>query len=174
MLNSSHQNLIYTYSVIVGPKIKTRSPSKVTVTVGNTLFLKCQAEGKPRPLITWSKDGEEVHSRSNDTNFVHESATKDDSGIYECTASNSAGSDSYRIEVIIKGNNLKRQHTVSSLIKHDLVNLPYNLQGLNHHFVIKINAISERRFDRSTVIFKFSRRIKLHIWLKTLKFVYGQ
>ena len=30
-------------------------------------------------------------------------------------------------------------------------------------FAIKVNASKERRFDRSTVIFKFGVRIKLHV-----------
>ena len=30
-------------------------------------------------------------------------------------------------------------------------------------FAIKVNASNERRFDRSTVIFKFGFRIKLHV-----------
>ena len=30
-------------------------------------------------------------------------------------------------------------------------------------FAIKVNASNERRFDRSTVIFKFGVRIKLHV-----------
>ena len=97
--------MTFTYSVIVGPKIKIRSPSKVTISVANTLFLKCKAEGVPTPLVIWRKDGKVLQSRANDTNFVHENATKDDAGNYECIASNSAGSDSYRIEVFIKGNN---------------------------------------------------------------------
>ena len=31
------------------------------------------------------------------------------------------------------------------------------------NFAIKVNASNERRFDRSTVIFKFGVRIKLHV-----------
>jgi len=68
--------------------------------------------GVPRPLVTWKKDGKLLPRRTNDPNFVHENFTKDDAGNYECTASNSAGSDSYRIDVIVrdvfrKGNNIK-------------------------------------------------------------------
>lgn len=158
VLNSGRQNLIYTYSFIVRPKIKSQSPSTVPVSVGNTLLLKCQAEGVPKPLVTWSKDGEVLQSRTSDTNFVHDNATKDVIGNYECNASNSAGSDSYRTEVIIKeviikeviikGNNLKGQHTVSSLIKpHNLVSLAYNLQDLkkssSKENVFMINVFDE-------------------------------
>ena len=31
------------------------------------------------------------------------------------------------------------------------------------YYAIKVNASNERRFDRSTVIFKFCVRIKLHV-----------
>lgn len=107
MLNSGCQTLTYTYSVTAGAKITKRSPSKVTVSVANTLFLKCEAEGVPRPLVVWIKDGEELQRGTDDTSFVHENAKKHDAGCYECIALNSAGNDSYRVEVIVKGNNLE-------------------------------------------------------------------
>lgn len=88
---------------------------------GSELLLICEAVGVPRPLITWSKDGKVLQKRTNDTNFVREYAKEDHNGNYECKASNFAGSDSYRIDVIIKGNSLKRQHTVSSLIIYHVI-----------------------------------------------------
>ena len=38
-----------------------------------------------------------------------------------------------------------------------------NKSGIFVYFAIKVNASNERRFDRSTVIFKFGVRIKLHV-----------
>ena len=71
---------------------------------GNVLYLKCEAVGVPRPLIIWSKNGKVLQNRTNETNFVRESANEDHAGSYECKALNTAGSDSYYVDVTIKGN----------------------------------------------------------------------
>ena len=67
------------------------------------LFLKCKAEGIPRPVVTWRKSGQVIQKRTDDTNFIGENASKDDKGEYECEATNSAGLDTYKVHVIIKG-----------------------------------------------------------------------
>lgn len=85
------------------PKITVRSPSKITLSEGNVLYLKCQAEGVPTPLVTWRRNGQVIQRRTNDTNLIRENANEDYDGEYECQASNSVGSDSYLVEVIVKG-----------------------------------------------------------------------
>ena len=85
------------------PKITKRNPQKVIVQEGNVLYLKCEAKGTPTPLVSWRKNSRVIQMRTNDTNFIRENANDDDAGEYECEASNSAGFDSYRVEVIIQG-----------------------------------------------------------------------
>ncbi|CAH3192271.1 unnamed protein product, partial [Porites evermanni] len=88
----------------VSPKITEREPSKIVhVQLGSVLFLKCKAEGVPKPVVTWRKDGRLIQNKTDETYFKRENASKDDEGKYECEASNSAGSDSYKVDVIIKG-----------------------------------------------------------------------
>lgn len=88
----------------VSPKITEREPSKIVhVQLGSVLFLKCKAEGVPKPVVTWRKDGRLIQNKTVETYFKRENASKDDEGKYECEASNSAGSDSYKVDVIIKG-----------------------------------------------------------------------
>ena len=72
---------------------------------GNPLFLVCEAEGFPVPLVTWTKDGKLLQSSTSETDFVIHDATKKDRGHYKCDASNSAGTASYTVtvEVTIKG-----------------------------------------------------------------------
>ena len=72
---------------------------------GNPLFLVCEAEGFPVPLVTWTKDGKLLQSSTSETDFVIHDATKKDQGHYKCDASNSAGNASYTVtvEVTIKG-----------------------------------------------------------------------
>ena len=90
----------------MSPKITEREPSKIVhVQLGSVLFLKCKAEGVPKPVVTWRKDGRLIQNKTVETYFKRENASKDDEGKYECEASNSAGSDSYKVDVIIKGTN---------------------------------------------------------------------
>ena len=70
---------------------------------GNPLFLVCEAQGFPIPLVTWTKDGKLLQSRTNETYFVIHDATKKDGGNYKCDASNSAGTASYTVKVTITG-----------------------------------------------------------------------
>ena len=85
------------------PKIAKRSKDKVTVVEGNLLYLFCEAEGVPKPLVTWRKDGKVLQSSVNETDFVIHEVRKADAGKYECKASNSVGTVSYTVEVVIKG-----------------------------------------------------------------------
>ena len=90
----------------VSPKITEREMSKIVyVQQGSVLFLTCKAEGVPKPVVTWRKDGRLIQNKTDETYFKRENASKDDEGKYECEAFNSAGSDRYKVDVIIKGTN---------------------------------------------------------------------
>ena len=84
------------------PTIAKRSRDEVTVVEGNVLYLLCEAEGYPSPLVTWKKQGKLLQSSFNETNFIIHDARNTDAGIYECKASNSVGTVSYKVEVTIK------------------------------------------------------------------------
>ncbi|XP_068691316.1 uncharacterized protein [Montipora foliosa] len=86
----------------VPPKISLRSLDEVRVHKGNVLYLKCDAEGSPTPIIVWRKDGHVLNNSIGvNEHFIMENATKADAGAYECVASNSVGSDSYMVIVRI-------------------------------------------------------------------------
>ena len=84
------------------PTISKKSKNEVTVVEGNVLYLLCEAEGNPTPLVTWRKRGKLLQSSFNETNFIIHDAKNTDAGIYECKASNSAGTVGYSVEVTIK------------------------------------------------------------------------
>ena len=84
------------------PTIDKRSRDEVTVVEGNALYLLCEAEGNPTPLVTWQKQGKLLQSSFNETNFIIHDVRNTDAGIYECKASNSAGTVSYKVEVTVK------------------------------------------------------------------------
>uniref|UniRef100_A0A3B4EM85 Neural cell adhesion molecule L1-like protein n=1 Tax=Pygocentrus nattereri TaxID=42514 RepID=A0A3B4EM85_PYGNA len=67
------------------------------VTIGSDVHIKCHAAGKPPPAITWLRDGKPLHELSSlhskvqgDTLILHK-ALSNDTGVYQCEASNTHG-----------------------------------------------------------------------------------
>ncbi|XP_038145772.1 immunoglobulin superfamily DCC subclass member 4 isoform X1 [Cyprinodon tularosa] len=75
-----------------------QEPSPQTVIIGGFARFECQMTGVPLPVITWQKDKVTI---DDDTRFIYLpngvlqilKVTKEDEGIYQCVASNSAGKD---------------------------------------------------------------------------------
>lgn len=44
------------------PEITAKSPSSVTVVEGESVDLKCEADGFPSPSITWKRENDEILS----------------------------------------------------------------------------------------------------------------
>lgn len=58
------------------------------------LELSCQAEGKPTPKVSWSKDGSRIkedNQKFNGATVTIEDVSRDDSGVYVCMADNKVG-----------------------------------------------------------------------------------
>ncbi|XP_036375886.1 hemicentin-1 [Megalops cyprinoides] len=89
----------YSLQVYVRPSIKNsgKRPHEVTVTRGNDVTLQCEAEGVPRPALTWLKDGRPVASGRgvlilNEGRLLQIKDSKvSDTGRYTCVAVNVAG-----------------------------------------------------------------------------------
>ena len=92
------------FFALVPPTITFKSKAKVTIVEGNVLYLFCEAEGNPKPLVTWRKSGNVLQSNISKTELIIHDASENDAGIYECEVSNSVGTLTYTVEVIIKGN----------------------------------------------------------------------
>ena len=92
------------FFAIVRPTITSKSKGKVTVVKGNVLYLFCEAEGNPKPLVTWRKSGRVLQSCISKTELIIQDVSENDAGIYECEVSNSVGTLTYTVEVTIKGN----------------------------------------------------------------------
>ncbi|XP_058380273.1 hemicentin-2 [Diceros bicornis minor] len=75
-------------------------PLRVTAKAGDDVTLDCKAQGSPPPLVTWTKDSRPVppvtdrHGLLPSGSLRLAQAQVSDSGLYECTASNPAGSAS--------------------------------------------------------------------------------
>lgn len=75
--------------------------AKIIAIIDSNITLKCQADGLPLPKITWLHNG--VLQRQNGRQFVISKASKIDTGTYQCTASNLAGTRSASSVVTVQG-----------------------------------------------------------------------
>ena len=80
------------------------SPSSTTVNESATVQLTCEVEGKPKPTVTWFKDGVEVNTSVPEISSTHpgsdgrsvstltiQKGVRSDQGSYHCGASNGIG-----------------------------------------------------------------------------------
>ncbi|CAJ0933626.1 unnamed protein product, partial [Mesorhabditis belari] len=104
---AGEDTLVYNLKVNQPPKIVSDTPGTIDVIQGLTLEIACKAVGRPNPTITWEKDGFQVIPSSvvtvdhSGTLRIH-NARVDNAGLYRCTASNPAGSDTRDTKVIIQ------------------------------------------------------------------------
>ncbi|XP_075058085.1 immunoglobulin superfamily member 10 [Mixophyes fleayi] len=102
--------LLVTLSVITyPPRIIQGRSREITIHSGSSINVKCQAEGRPFPTITWILANETIASEKSDNNhkvFVHSDGTLTirevtiyDRGIYKCLATNIAGADTFTVKI---------------------------------------------------------------------------
>lgn len=96
--------LLVTLSVVAyPPRIAGSRPRLLTAHSGKAVAMKCQAEGRPPPTVSWvlanktyisssSKENERVHVQPDGTLIIEE-VTVYDRGLYTCMAKNPAGTD---------------------------------------------------------------------------------
>jgi hypothetical protein len=68
----------------------TDQPQDQTLCVGNAIVLYANATGAPQPTFQWRKDGSNLAGQTDNT-LVISPATTNDSGSYDCVATNSCG-----------------------------------------------------------------------------------
>ena len=87
------------------------SHDEYTVIVDNPVLMTCEANGIPAPQITWTTHGEDV-ADVKDASTFHvlangalriDRVTTEDSGMYECIASNVAGNASKAVTLTVHG-----------------------------------------------------------------------
>lgn len=80
----------------VAPVIRVEPRDMLAKEGDEAIVLPCQAEGQPRPTISWRKDGTIVINsnkyriESDDSLSIH-NLTREDAGLYECSAQNGVG-----------------------------------------------------------------------------------
>ncbi|XP_019516851.1 PREDICTED: immunoglobulin superfamily member 10 [Hipposideros armiger] len=91
------------------PRILERRTKEITVHSGSTVELKCRAEGRPSPMISWILANQTVISESSKANrqalvtsdgtLVIHNVSVYDRGFYKCMAQNSDGQDSLLVKI---------------------------------------------------------------------------
>ncbi|XP_047443825.1 hemicentin-1 isoform X2 [Mugil cephalus] len=87
-------------SVLVPPSIQA-GPRVMKVQVGHPVELPCVVRGVPEPTLTWSKDGK-MYRVSPDGSLALGNVELDDEGTYICTATNDAGRDETRVQLLVQ------------------------------------------------------------------------
>nr|XP_031540895.1 LOW QUALITY PROTEIN: peroxidasin homolog [Vicugna pacos] len=79
------------------PRI-TSEPQDADVTLGNTVFFTCRAEGNPKPEIIWLRNNNELSMKTDsrlnllgDGTLMIQNTRETDQGVYQCMAKNVAG-----------------------------------------------------------------------------------
>ncbi|XP_068703646.1 contactin-4-like isoform X2 [Montipora foliosa] len=83
------------------PRILTQLPSELTWIEGNTQELYCAADGKPKPKVTWRKDGRKIKRGRTTAKIAFRSVSYKDEGLYQCVATNIGGKKTTEVQINI-------------------------------------------------------------------------
>ena len=97
--------LSITISILGLPIFTTVPPSLASPAQGTKFQAKCQAEGYPRPVITWSRSVLPLPSGRTEVNqgtLTIKNLSPVDSGLYDCIATNIMGTKKTRINMVVQ------------------------------------------------------------------------
>ena len=110
--NSTNEDMIKAYSDLIlfsGPPEKTAEfDRQVIAKAGDTVRLNCPVKSDPDPIFSWFKDDESIHQgwdrfRILTKGLRIKNIEVEDSGIYQCRATNGFGSVDVEYVVFVKG-----------------------------------------------------------------------
>ncbi|KAJ8264160.1 hypothetical protein GJAV_G00145900 [Gymnothorax javanicus] len=112
-------------TVHYSPKVQATPKSPVRVQTGETINLECLATGRPRPTVTWHKDGGEKTGTSSSTEAKATvqvlAAGVQHAGVYVCRAQNSEGLAELKVEVTVEGGPQTPTPPKASILQADMV-----------------------------------------------------
>uniref|UniRef100_A0A8C2KR55 Immunoglobulin superfamily, member 9b n=1 Tax=Cyprinus carpio TaxID=7962 RepID=A0A8C2KR55_CYPCA len=102
------QNGTWNFLSISAPPVFIKTPPPfLEVVLGESLTLRCDAHGNPKPTIIWRKDGSDAEKQKaiqvlNETLSLSK-VTRETAGIYKCHVSNSEGNLTHTTQLQVKG-----------------------------------------------------------------------
>ncbi|XP_070787064.1 basement membrane-specific heparan sulfate proteoglycan core protein-like [Enoplosus armatus] len=94
-------------NVKFAPKVRLTPAGPLRVRMGDPVSVECHATGRPRPKLTWKRQGSTlqlVTRETNDVNTIQWPAVHpEDSGVYICQAENNEGVTEVKVDVIVEG-----------------------------------------------------------------------
>ncbi|XP_045903318.1 basement membrane-specific heparan sulfate proteoglycan core protein-like [Micropterus dolomieu] len=94
-------------NVKFAPKVQLTPAGPLQVRIGDPVSVECKATGRPRPKLTWKRQGSSlqlVTRETNDANTIEWPAVHpEDSGVYICQAENNEGVTEVKIDIIVEG-----------------------------------------------------------------------
>ncbi|XP_036964541.1 basement membrane-specific heparan sulfate proteoglycan core protein-like isoform X1 [Acanthopagrus latus] len=94
-------------NVKFAPKVRLTPAGPLRVRMGDPVSVECRATGRPRPKLTWKRQGSTlqlVTSEANDVNTIRWPAIHpEDSGVYICQGVNNEGVTEVKVEIVVEG-----------------------------------------------------------------------
>ncbi|XP_064595477.1 limbic system-associated membrane protein-like isoform X2 [Liolophura sinensis] len=122
-------------NVYIPPTIVRNSPERIEADLNQNITLNCSASGRPKPTITWTKEGGQLPT--GDASFRGETLKlinlqRKHNGVYKCTASNSLSepvSATINLNIEYKAMVFNNKHTVVHTGRQHSAKLPCMYDG---------------------------------------------
>ncbi|KAG5853698.1 hypothetical protein ANANG_G00028840 [Anguilla anguilla] len=112
-------------TVHYSPKVQATPKSPARVRIGETINLECHATGRPRPTVTWHREGGAKTGTSSSTEAKATvqvpAARSEDAGVYVCKAENSEGTVELKVQVTVEGGTQAPTPPRASILQADMV-----------------------------------------------------
>lgn len=146
-------------TVIDPPRILTQLPLELTWIEGNRQELNCDADGKPKPGVTWHKDGSVIKSGHRRATLELTSVSYKDEGSYKCVAKNIGGKKEKQVKVNVlyapKETNITTNLPQDTVDDGSIITITCEALGNpppSYKFFINDKPIQDKIFERSGIL----------------------
>ena len=104
VVDNSGRPVIQTHQLVISsPGLVSWCSEVVRAAPGHTAVLQCSVSGHPPPAVSWARAGVTVDmERGRNSSYLLTSVTRQDGGLYTCTAHNEAGTGQCNTTLVIQ------------------------------------------------------------------------